>query len=179
VRILVAQHFQQGEHADVLQQAGQHQFLGLAHAGVLAQQAAGQRGDHAAAPDALLRGRMGAGAAARQRKSQCQCQRGVQAEHGQRLRQVLDPPTAGVERGIGDAQHARAQGGVQADRIGGGRHHHFGILRQFDDAQRHARRAWQVAAIRQLGFEFGTHPRAVRRKWAGRMPARRDGVSAL
>ena len=84
-RVVLAQHFQQGQHADVLQQAGQHQFFRLAQAGMLTEQPRRQRRGHAAAPDALAGHRMAALAALRKGKAQREGQGGVEAKYGERL----------------------------------------------------------------------------------------------
>lgn len=112
-----------------------------------------------AAPDALVQ-RMRferAAHAVDHRKAQRQAQGRIEAEHGQCLAQVVDAAPAGVQRGIGHAQHACAQRHVHADDVGRGGHVDVGVLRQLDDAQRHARRRGQVAAVVQGGLEVWLH----------------------
>ncbi|KAG1460976.1 hypothetical protein G6F57_014230 [Rhizopus arrhizus] len=86
-----------------------------------------------------------------------QADRGVQAEHGQRLAEVLDPAPAGVQGGIGDAQHASAQRHVDGDDVGGGGDVRFRVLGQFDDAQGNTGWRRQVAAERQGSCQLGRH----------------------
>lgn len=99
----------------------------------------------------------GAAHAVHHRKAQCQAQGRVEAEHGQRLAEIVDAAATGVERRIGHPQHACAQCHVHADDLGRGGHVHVRILRKFDDAQRNPGRRGQVAAVVQGGLEIWLH----------------------
>ena len=140
-RILLRLGLEQGQRADVLEQAGQHQVFQALDAGVVAQQARGQRGQHAAPPDALLVAGVAAAAhSLGQREAQGQADGGVQSEQGQGLRQVVDPAPARVQRRIGHPQHPRGQRRVHADRLRRRIEVRPRVLRQFDDPQGHCRR---------------------------------------
>ncbi len=121
----------QAQHAQVLQQPGQHQFLQAAQATGLAQLAGGQCAENAALPRALAQVVVGTGAAGQalgDGEAQGKADRGIQAEHGQCLAEVLDAATTGVQRRIGDAQHASAQRHVDGDDVGGGGDVRFRVL---------------------------------------------------
>ena len=150
----------QAQYAQVLQQAGQHQFFQPAQAAGLAQLAGSQRAEDAALPGALAQVVVGAGAAGQplgDGEAEGQADRGIQAEHGQCLAEVLDPAAAGVQRRIGDAQHASAQRHVDGDDVGGGGDIRFRVLCQFDDAQGNTGWRGQVAAERQGSCQLGRH----------------------
>ncbi|MCY1435434.1 hypothetical protein D9M71_515300 [compost metagenome] len=149
----------QHKHADVLQQAGQHQFFGLAQAAGLAEPAGRQRAEDAAPPGALAHvlALAGGGQVLGDGEAQGEADGGVEPQHGQCLAEVLDPAAAGIQRRIGNAQHARAQRHVDGDDVGGRGDVGFRVLRQFDDAQGNTGRRGQVAAERQGGCQLGRH----------------------
>ncbi|MNV23670.1 hypothetical protein D3C71_1146970 [compost metagenome] len=163
VRLRLGQH----EDAQVLQQAGQHQFFGLAQAAGLAQQAGGQRTEDAASPGALAQvlALSRRGQALGDGEAQGEADGGVEAEHGQRLAEVLDAAAAGIQGRVGDAQHARAQRHVDGDDVGGGGDVRFRVLGQFDDAQGNTGWRGQVAAERQDGSQLGRHGGAIDVLW--------------
>ncbi|MNS67782.1 hypothetical protein D3C72_1010430 [compost metagenome] len=150
----------QAQHAHVLQQPSQHQLLQPAQAARLAELAGGQRAEDAALPGALAQVVVGAafaGQALGDGEAQGEADRSVQPEHGQRLAEVLDPAPAGVQRRIGDAQHAGTQRHVDGDDVRSGCDVRFRVLGQFDDAQGNTGRRGEVAAKRQCSCQLGRH----------------------
>ena len=90
-----------------------------------------------------------------QREAQRQGQGGVQAEHDQRLAQVLALAPLRVERRIGDAQHLGRQRGVHAERLGDFAHLDLRIARELDDVRGDAGRRGKIHQRAKVGFDLG------------------------
>ena len=149
------------QHAHILEQGGQKNFLGQRLMHGVGQRACCSRREQRAAPIQAIAQAVRGAAPQRlhQGKAQGEGERGIQAEYHQGLTQIFALAALRIQRRVGNAQHLGRQRRVHAQRLRDLAHFNVRILREFDDVRRHAGRRGKIYGLTKMSFDLGIHAR--------------------
>ena len=169
--IQIGQRLIERQNADILQQRGEEYLLRHGLAQGIGERARGGCGDQRAAPVERVIDAVHLAGAQRlyQREAQGEGQGRIQAEHHQRLAQILALAPLRVERRIGDAQHLGGKRRIQAQHLRDFAHLDLGIAGELDDVARHAGRRGKAHQRAKMGLNLRIQRELPRRRTADRL----------